>query len=443
MGESVEGGARDRVLLVLLFGLNVVSAFTTVVGARMVLPWPMSDVLGLAVQAMLFLALSGYVAAHAPLRRWLVVGVFSFVSVYTSFFAYYDQLAGASLDSANTDRARQAHARFVDAVWQPQQAEVDALERKAAASFALAEREGKVGVTTGRVGYGPKARQYAEEARQLEVTAAERRADLERLRPRFEVDATAFDAQALYLWDLETWQSAPDGWKAEAPLPTRAEWLDLEQEVAMITPFSKVSHGETPALAALLLALMVDGTSIVLGTAVTRRRAGFVPTVQQQVVTALRQVKDAGAAVHGAWARPGELADPEPPGLLPARLVLRVTGRGTDFLGAVYEALHPETHVLDAGRLLDHPDPTFRIAARVLLDRLRDPAVGWIGVARGRWTVVRYDALTAWLAEQYRAACEAEARTPHAPAESYLTVHVPSAPPPEEPAPALVPVVTT
>jgi hypothetical protein len=420
---------RDRVLLGLLFALNVVSAFTTVVGARMVLPWPMSDVLGLAVQALLFLALSGYVAGHAPVRRWLVVGVFSFLSVYTSFFAYYDQLTGDALASGNLDRARQAHARFVDAVWQPQQAEVDALERKAAQLFALAEREGTGGVTTGRTGYGPVARQYAEEARQTEALAAERRADLERLRPRFEVDADALTADALYLWDLNTWQSAPDPWKADAPLPARADWLDLDQEVALVTPFAKIQRGETAAVAALLMALLVDGTAIVLGTAVTRRRAGLLPTVREQLVGTVRQVKDAGAAVSTAWSRPGESGEPEPAGLLPARLVLRVTGRGTDFLGAVYEALHPETAVLDAGRLLDHDDPTFRIAARVLLDRLRDPSVGWIDVRRGRWSVVRYDALTAWLAEQYRSACEAESRsTVSAPEESYLTLAVPTPP---------------
>jgi hypothetical protein len=428
---------RDRVLLVLLFALNVVSAFTTVVGARMVLPWPMSDVLGLAVQTMLFLALSGYVAAHAPLRRWLVVGVFSFVSVYTSFFAYYDELAGDALSAGNLDRARQAHARFVDAVWQPQQAEVEALDRKAAQLFGLAEREGKGGVTTGRTGYGPVARGYAEEARQTEALAAEKRADLERLRPRFEVDAQALSADALYLWDLETWQAAPDPWKAEAPMPARSEWLDLEQEVALVTPFAKVGHGEVPALAALLLALMVDGTAILLGTAVQPRRGGVVPTVGQQLVTTVRQVKDAGAAVSTALARPGDAGDAEPAGLAPARLVLRVTGRGTDFLAAVYEALHPETAVLDAGRLLDHEDPTFRIAARVLLDRLRDPGVGWLDVQRGRWTVRRYDALTAWLAEQYRSACEAESRLPDHPHESYLTVAVPTPPAPSAPAPEL------
>ena len=52
-----EGGGTDRVLLVLLAALNLASLYTTIVGARQVLPWPMSDLLGVSVQLMLFLAL--------------------------------------------------------------------------------------------------------------------------------------------------------------------------------------------------------------------------------------------------------------------------------------------------------------------------------------------------------------------------------------------------
>src|SRR5438045_3541420 len=116
-----EAGGTDRVLLVLLTLLNLGSLYTTVVGARQVLPWPMSDVLGVTVQAMLFMALAGFAARHAPIRRWLVIAVFASASVYTSFFAYYEELAGDSLDAANLDRARQEHARFVDGTWQPEQ----------------------------------------------------------------------------------------------------------------------------------------------------------------------------------------------------------------------------------------------------------------------------------------------------------------------------------
>jgi hypothetical protein len=116
----------------------------------------------------------------------------------------------------------------------------------------------------------------------------------------------------------------------------------------------------------------------------------------------------------------------EPAGLEPARLVLRVTGRGTDFLGAVYEAIHPETATLDALRLLEHDDPSWRIGARVLLDRLRDPKVGWVKVDGGRWKVTRYDTLTAWLAEQYRAAAEAEAAVAEDAPESWLQLPVPA-----------------
>lgn len=422
-----EAKGTDRGLLVLLALLNLASLYTTVVGARQVLPWPMSDVLGVAVQTMLFLALAGFVGRHAPIRRWIVVAVFAAASVYTSFFAYYEQLAGDALGAANLDRARQAHAAFVDETWEPVLAGVESTERQAAQLLDQAEREGRDGLTTGVVGFGPVARRLAEEARTTELAAAERRADLERMRPRFEVDAQAMAAEELYLFDLETWQAMPDAWKTTAEAPSRAAWLDLDQEVALITPFEKVRDGETPALAALLLALLVDGTSLLLGTAIHARQRPILDTVADRAVALVTDAKTAGAALRDALDRPAEAGGRlDPPGLDPARLVLRVTGRGTDFLGAVYEAIHPETGTLDALRLLEHDDPTWRISARVLLDRLRDPRVGWLKVDGGRWKVQRYDALTAWLAEQYRAACEAEAVEQQAAAESYLQLPVPA-----------------
>lgn len=422
------GGGTDRVLLVLLALLNLGSAYTTLVGARQILPWPMSDVLGVTVQTMLFLTLAGFAARHAPIRRWVVIGVFAAASVYTSFFAYYDQLAGHSLGEAALDRARQAHARFVDDVWQPVQSEVDRRERAAAQLRDQAEREGRQGLTTGVVGFGPVARKLAEDARLEELAAAELRTEMERNRERFERPIEGLGAEEIYLADLEAWQRAPDAWKAAAVAPTREAYVDLEQAVALITPFWKVRKGELPAVAALILALAVDGISLLLGSAIQARRQPVLTAAGDRAVAWISEIKRTSARVAGAARRSGLDEEPAevPRALDGVGVVLRVTGRGSDFLGAVYEAVHPETHGLDAARLLDHPDPTWRIAARVTLDRLRDPRVGWVRLEGGRWRVVRYDALTTWLADRYRDAVEAETQEVEAPSESVLQLPVPA-----------------
>jgi len=407
----------DKVLLFLLLVLNIGSAITTVMGARQVLPSPLAEVLGLAVQGMLFLLLAGAAARHAPLRKWFVVGVFACFSVYTSFFTYYRTLAGEAVAEAGLDQAHQAHAAFVSAVYAPVLSQAGRLEEQARQHYDLASREGKAGVTTGQVGFGPVARQYADQARQEEEQAALLRADLDRLQPAFEAPVEGLSADGLYASDLAAWQAAPEDWKASVPAPDRGAYVDLEQQVDLLTPFYKVRRGELPAVVALLIALLVDGICVLLGTAIQGRSGPVVETVSGRAATLVEQTKDGVAQVRAAWDRPGvprpalararaaaELEDPM------QVVLLRIQGRGSDFLGALYEAIHPETGEVELGGLLSHDNPSFRIAARMLADRLRQPKLGWLVVRDGWWCVPpgQYAALTSWLGEEIRKAVQAE-----------------------------------
>ena len=406
---------RDTILLVLLAVLNVGSAYTTLLGGRQVLPWPMSDVLGCTVQAMLFLTLAGFAVKHAPIRRWLVVAVFASASIYTSFFAYYEQLAGTANAATDLDRAHQAHAAFMDALWQPAQTNLARVEQEAAELQALAEREASEGVTTGQVGFGPIAREYAERARGKEAEAARLRVDLERLAPRFEGGIDGLDAEAVYGGDLAAWQAAPTDWKGAVPAPTRGAYRDLEQEVQLLTPYWKVRRGELPAIAALVLAMLVDGLAVLLGSAI---HAGGRPLVERASLSAAEAIGAArlgGERVRQAWVR--DARTPEADGVLDHALrvvVLRIAGRGSAFLGAVYQAIDPETGAIDFAALQRSDDASWRLASRMLLDRLRAPQLGWVTVQDGYWRIPpeRYAAVAAWLGDHLHreAAVEEEER---------------------------------
>lgn len=406
----------DRWLLFLLVFLNIGSAWTTVSGAREVLPRPMSDVIGLTVQLMLLLTLAGFAARHAPVRKWFVVGVLSVASVYTSFFAYYARLAGEADASAAYDRAVQAHAGFVSEVYQPTLTAITTLEQEASELYALSRKEGRSGLTTGVVGFGPVARKYAEQASTKEVEAARLKADLQRLQDRYEYDVDGMSPDQIYQADLTAWQLSPDTWKAAAPQPERGTYLDLEQEVKLLTPFHKIRRGEAPAIAALLLALLVDGVAILLGTAIHSRGRPAVESAARTTVDWIHQAKDANAAIQAAWRRPGVIEDSP----VDARVqlddalrvvILRIQGRGSDFLTAVYQAIHPESGALDYAALQGHPNGSYRVAARMLVDRLRGPKLGWVEVSDGFWTVPQdqYARLTNWLTEHIRQEAEVEA----------------------------------
>jgi hypothetical protein len=404
---------RDWGLLILLIVLNLRSAYTTVLGARQLLPFPLADVMGLTVQGMLFLVLGGFALTAAPVRKWVMVMVFAAACVYASFFAVYDELAGKADEKEQLDTALQAHAAVVSGVYQPARSRIDTLAREAEALFELAEREAGGGATTGVSGYGPIAKKYAADAGAKKVEAEGLQADLDRLQPHFEFELDGLSPDDIYRKDLEAWQLAPSDWKASVPMPLRKDYVDLDAQVALLTPVQRVKEGDMNAIVALVLAAMVDGIAIFLGTAIDarQRHMGW----SEQVARMIAQAKTSTAVVREAIKRPAMNDPKREEQLLDDALQvvdLRIAGRGSDFLTTFYQAIHPETGALDFQGLQRHPNPTYRIAARMLVDQLRNPQLRWVTVEDGWWSVPDdvYSNVTAWLGEHIRRECEMEAQ---------------------------------
>src|SRR5687768_8527189 len=126
---------RDWGLLLLLLVLNIRSAYTTVIGSRQLMPYPMADIFGISIQTMLFLVLAGFALKEAVVRKWTVVVVFATICIYASFFSYYDELAGTADAQEQLDSALITHATFVSAIYQPARSRIDTLAREAEALF--------------------------------------------------------------------------------------------------------------------------------------------------------------------------------------------------------------------------------------------------------------------------------------------------------------------
>ena len=406
---------RDWALLVLLLLLNIGSAYTTIIGARQILPAGMSDILGAAVQAMLFLMLAGFAVNRSVIRRWIAITLFAGASIYTSFFTYYGELAAEADLRNQMDKAMQEHATLVSKVYQPARGEASRIRSQAETKLRLADEEAARGGTTGIKGYGPRARAYAEEGNKLLVEAMSLEADVERLKNNFEYELVGLVPEQVYQRDLEAWQLAPNEWKEGVPAPERDDYVDLSAEVALLTPFNRVRAGDMPAITALFLAAMVDGIAIFLGTAIQARQRPPMEVWSEQVAGMISQVRKSRAMVKAAMdgsALPDQGFD-EP--LLDDALQimhLRIAGKGSDFLSTFYQAIHPETGALDYAGLQRHANATYRIAARMLVDQLRAPELGWVEVEGGWWRVPEeaYPQITAWLGEQIRNECEIEAK---------------------------------
>ncbi|MEZ4241447.1 MAG: hypothetical protein R3F59_35915, partial [Myxococcota bacterium] len=206
---------------------------------------------------------------------------------------------------------------------------------------------------------------------------------------------------------------APADWKADVPKPVREDYVDLEAQVELLTPYKRVRDGEIPAMTALALASLVDGIAIFLGTAIHARQRPIVETWSHQVASVIQQVKSSGHVVRQAMDRPAASDPRQEASMLQDALQvvdLRIAGRGSDFLITFYQAIHPETGALDFAGLQRHPNATYRIAARMLVDQLRHPQLGWVTVEEGWWGVPEdvYPHVTAWLGEHIRRECELE-----------------------------------
>lgn len=267
---------RDWVLLFCITGISLVSSGTTILGAKQILPSPMAEVIGVSVQTMLYLLLTGMMMSHSVVRRWFGISVFTVISIYTSFFTYYEEL-GSEADAADQiEEALIAHAALVSDLYSPIRNECDRLMREADALTDATELEARGGSMTGISGYGPVARKMAREASAKRLAAMEPCSVADRLQPLFEIDVEGITPDELFRSDLAAWQQAPD--RNGSVAPERATYVDLDAQVALLTPFHRVLDGQLTAIVAFVLALLVDGSALVLGTAVVvpaKRRDGW------------------------------------------------------------------------------------------------------------------------------------------------------------------------
>lgn len=380
---------RDWVLMGLLAILNVGSLFTTVLGARQLLPSPMAETLGCCVQAMLFAMLAGVAGRHAPVRKWLVIGVFAGACVYCSFFTYERTLGSSARAERQLATAQARHAELVRAVFADGKNEGERLRRHADALERQAADEARLGATTGQTGYGPRARQMRAEANAARLAAEQQLAVVERLDPLFTFDFVGLTPKEVFDRDLAAWQASPASWRGSVPAPSYSDYVDERSQVAFLAPVLRVRAGDPVATVSLLLAALVDGMAIVLGTAIERRRRTESVLKHGPVKVAgwVRDVRRGYRRIADAW------ADHEHD-----TIVLHGI-EPVEFLTSFYEAIHPETgHVAFDG--LRRREPQLGLAARILLDRLMSD--GWIVKVDGDFRVdeSRYAALTAWLAAQ-------------------------------------------
>jgi|AGSF01.1.fsa_nt_gi hypothetical protein len=399
---------RDWVLTVLLAIINLGSGATTIMGAMQVLPIALAWVIGGTTQMMLFLLLGEFTVKHAPFRKWVAVLVLTSISVYTSFFTYYKELAGEASEKLAHDRAALAHQKFVADLYTPMKDSLKQLEDEAASARVLAEAEKSRGVQSGLGGgYETEARKLDLQALDSENKAKNFKSTVEQVSPKFEYDIKGLKPNEILDKDRQALTEVPAERRQNYPELKREMYIDEELDVSLLAPYNKVKRLEEPALFSMGIALGVDGIAIMLGTAITIKRER--KTLGQLIADQIRAWKREIAHVIGAvneTVNQGQLNGNAPQAIGEAveRVTLKLQGKGSQFLREFEKAIETrEPHIINYQVLNNHPTLTFKEGFILLLNKLREPGRAWVRVnSQNSWVVVpeHYHRLTKWLTEE-------------------------------------------
>lgn len=256
--------------------LQVVSFSTTVQGAAIVFSqtqfW-LAFTLGASIQLLLFFLLILKVAQENFLRRWFSIIVLTILSIYTSFFFIYDGIVGGRLTKNSLNKI-QAHSDFKRKIKTNLENRIDELEDKKQKQEDLmkAEEEGRVAGRAG--GKGVFWEKHKRERNRLEnqINDIKEKLNKEEVKKSFNLNSNQIQQLSpieLYKIDLNAWTSIPKKYRNNTKEPQPSYY---DKSDSFLVPFNKVSQGEQKAIIAAILAVTIDGLTLVLGSIGNNKR---------------------------------------------------------------------------------------------------------------------------------------------------------------------------
>lgn len=404
---------RDYLLIGLLAIFNLVSGYTTIKGVEILLDnLTLAVCLGGFIQLVLFLTLAEFMLKRAHLPKWIAVIVFTFTSVYTSFFTYYTHLASKNNIDLAHNKAEQAHNKLVADVYTPMQEKLRQLQQDAKTLRRKANEEAGIGLTTGLKGRGPVAKTFEQEALEKEEEAKQFQITLNELSPQFNYNFKKLEPQAIMEKDRQALAATPKKFRNNYKDLDRSTYINPEDDISLFAPYLKLQsqdvNQQRPAILSLLIASLVDGMSILLGTATTFKpyRRSCIVTVGKAVARLITNTKRSSAEITQAFKQSGSALTETTPEAhtelddTVEMLTLRLRGRGSEFLQYFYGAIKETApHEIDRSFFENHSEQSYRNSFRDLIDQLRDPKLRWIEIHDKNWQVQEeyYHRMVRWL----------------------------------------------
>ncbi|NJO65624.1 MAG: hypothetical protein HC836_48365 [Richelia sp. RM2_1_2] len=278
---------KKRSLLIILLFLQITSLATTIEGGKVLLSsLKPIEFLGIQIEAyvilgcgvqffLLWLFTFGKDAIKSSLRKLILILVYTLASIYTSFFAIYQGLTDIDLTQQNKNIAINTHNKLKQFIYTPQSVEWKEFDRR----IEDAEKERQRAFDEGdSQRYAGRGRLIGELERQR-TTLLKKYGYIEKIQPNFEKpreDLEKQKAREIYRDDQNAISDVPPDIIAELEKNKGFNRQDFtedkyrSEESYFLVPWNKVTKGDSQAILALVLASIIDVTSLVLGTIVNK-----------------------------------------------------------------------------------------------------------------------------------------------------------------------------
>jgi hypothetical protein len=404
---------EDQVLIAMILCMTLGSGYTTVMGAKEIFPTEGSGILvGFGAQVILFLLLTNLVLKATPFRKWSIVAILASFSVYTSYFAYYSNLASGENAQKAYDRAIAAHQSFKSTFYTPLKARLETATNKRENFETQRKKELSGEGATLQKGPGDETKKYAEKVVATDSEIAELKV-IDTIKGLFEYETKSLQPEEILDKDRKAFAAIPPHllpaeYKNTTPIK-REVYIEGLSGVKFLLPISRIKQGDKAAQLSLFFAAMVDGVMLLLSSAVDVNKSRRLKKTALATSNFIYDFKDSVATVIQAWDKDGvpfqyDRTSHETDGLEHAAdyVSIKLQGKGTEFLESFLESIDWRTLIINTVKHSEHGKPTFRAGYAVLMNALASPRREWcvFDGANFRMTREHLEAFNEWIGEE-------------------------------------------
>jgi hypothetical protein len=363
--------------------LSLVSGSTTIEGAKLLFPDGIGFMAGFVIQSILFIFFVDLIPRSFPQHlKSVVLLLLVPISIYGSFFFYYDKMSGSTNQNAQLDYAARAHNRLVAQVFTPLKTKLSELQGTVENFERQSEKEAKGLGATREVGRGQEARKFAVKAIEAEGEIASLKPIVQNLKGLFELDIKKLTPEEILESDRKALKEVPQKHlPIEYQVPDiqskikRADYIEEGSNSKIILAFYRITQGDSSAFASLFLASILDMIMLVISKGIedsSRVRQLPFESLARGSSRFIKGLKNLLVTPLAALFRKGQVYEDDEIMMhgMPKFITICLQGKGSEFLELFVESIDAMTNKINVSSLNNHENSTFKTGFKILIKAL-------------------------------------------------------------------------